>query len=59
MRYTELMIWIDGEVKNGLRDMMQAETNADEAQWETAWRKVEALRAIRARMEAQDENQNA
>ena len=59
MRYTELMIWIDGEVKNGLRDMMQAETNADDAQWETAWRKVEALRAIRARMEAQDENQNA
>ena len=51
MSNTELIKWIDMEIANGLRDLMQACANKDDGQWIVAWRKVECLREIRARLE--------
>ncbi len=52
MSNTDLIKWIDMEIANGLRDLMQAQSDKDDGQWIIAWRKVECLREIRARLGA-------
>ena len=47
----DILKWIDSEITNGLRDLMQAQNDKDDGQWIIAWRKVECLREIRARLE--------